>query len=325
MQRRDLKHTSEFDDQAIVVTPASKQQALLEKQLRQSAKDREREQLRREKLQEKIDKQKIKAEKQQARADKRRAKAELREQKQQYKREQIEKSARYAQSPTCKDALKSLRKLNASVAWKNSCWAVIVFSVLFVTLAILVVDQAPIVDTFNLTISATIQDLRGDLDPFVIALTTLGDALPMIILVMIVLLILYIGYKWDSLIFYLGNVVLALVCVQLLKIVFAVPRPMDETLVALPSSFSFPSAHSFMTVIVFGMIGLLFYRLLVRRGNDPRDAMIPGVALLVVAFLVGLSRIYVGVHWPTDVLGGWLLGGAWLAFAGALYTAPPRK
>ena len=140
-----------------------------------------------------------------------------------------------------------------------------------------------------------------------------------------VCLILYIGKKWDSLAFFFTNVVLAVVCVQALKLLFSVPRPGDETLVALPITFSFPSAHSFCSLVVLGMIGLLIFRALIRHGISRRVAMIPGIILLFAALLIGISRIYVGVHWPSDVLGGWLLAGAWLSFAGALYTVGSRQ
>ena len=53
--------------------------------------------------------------------------------------------------------------------------------------------------------------------------------------------------------------------------------------------------------------------------------MAVGIILVIFAILIGISRIYVGVHWPSDVLGGWLLAGMWLPFASALYTVGARK
>ena len=54
-------------------------------------------------------------------------------------------------------------------------------------------------------------------------------------------------------------------------------------------------------------------------------AIVPGIILVIFAILIGISRIYVGVHWPSDVLGGWLLAGMWLPFASALYTVARAK
>ena len=54
-----------------------------------------------------------------------------------------------------------------------------------------------------------------------------------------------------------------------------------------------------------------------------RRASAAAVALVIVA--VGLSRVFLGVHWPSDVLGGWLLGAGWVATATALLHIAPRR
>ena len=199
------------------------------------------------------------------------------------------------------------------------------FFLCFALLALAVVDQAPAIDSFNATINAPVQGARGALDSFFVTITMLGDLLPMTALCLVICAILAIARKWDSLAFFATNVILAVVCVQALKFIFAVPRPGAETLVPIPGSFSFPSAHSFCSLIVFGMIGLLIFRALNRKGVSYNVAIVPGIILVIFAILIGISRIYVGVHWPSDVLGGWLLAGMWLPFASALYTVGARK
>lgn len=231
----------------------------------------------------------------------------------------------YLKSPSLKQAFHSFGKLKGGVAWRKVYAPVIMFMLLFALLSLAVVDSLPIVDSFNLTINTMVQQTRGPLDAFVITLTTIGDFLPMAGICLLVCVILYIGGKWDSLAYFIANTLLAIICIQALKLIFAVPRPGDETLVPLPLSFSFPSAHSFCSLVIFGLVGLLIFRALYARGISRNVAMAPGVVLVVLALFIGLSRIYVGVHWPSDVLGGWLLAGAWLAFAGALYTAGARQ
>lgn len=76
--------------------------------------------------------------------------------------------------------------------------------------------------------------------------------------------------------------------------------------------YAFPSGHTTTATIGYGLVALLALRLLPAR---PR--LVLGAALGLAAG-VGLSRIYLGVHWPTDVVGGWSLGAGWLALAGAL-------
>lgn len=232
---------------------------------------------------------------------------------------------KYLCSPSLEQAFRNLFKLNGGAAWRETRGPIVVFLVLFGVLSLAVVDALPVIDSFNAAIDTAIQSMRGVFDSFVITLTTVGDFLPMAGICLVVCIVLYIGKKWDSLAFFFTNVVLAVVCVQALKLLFSVPRPGDETLVALPITFSFPSAHSFCSLVVLGMIGLLIFRALIRHGISRKVAMTPGIILLFVALLIGISRIYVGVHWPSDVLGGWLLAGAWLAFAGALYTVGSRQ
>jgi undecaprenyl-diphosphatase len=70
---------------------------------------------------------------------------------------------------------------------------------------------------------------------------------------------------------------------------------------------SFPSGHSMMSAIVYLTLGVL----IASRHSDPRaKVFIMAVAVLITG-LVGISRVYLGVHWPTDVLAGWALGTAW--------------
>lgn len=232
---------------------------------------------------------------------------------------------RYIKSLSLEQAFRNLLRLDAGEAWRATRIPLVAFFLCFALLALAVVDQAPAIDSFNATINALVQGARGALDSFFVTITMLGDLLPMTALCLVVCAILAIARKWDSLAFFATNVLLAVVCVQALKFIFAVPRPGAETLVPIPGSFSFPSAHSFCSLIVFGMIGLLIFRALNRKGVPYNVAIVPGIILVIFAILIGLSRIYVGVHWPSDVLGGWLLAGMWLPFASAFYTVGARK
>ena len=232
---------------------------------------------------------------------------------------------RYIKSPSLEQAFRNLLRLDAGAAWRATRIPLVAVFLCFALLALAIADQAPAIDSFNATINALVHGTRGMLDGFFVTITTLGDLLPMTALCLIVCAILAIARKWDSLAFFATNVLLAVVCVQALKFIFAVPRPGAETLVPIPGSFSFPSAHSFCSLIVFGMIGLLIFRALNRKGVPYNVAIVPGIILVIFAILIGISRIYVGVHWPSDVLGGWLLAGMWLPFASALYTVGARK
>ncbi len=95
-----------------------------------------------------------------------------------------------------------------------------------------------------------------------------------------------------------------------LKHMFAVPRP-EDALVLVPLSGSFPSGHAATATIFFGALLYALWRNLKNRQLEYLS-MVLGVVLV---FLISVSRLYLGVHWLSDVLGGVALGVFWLTFA----------
>ncbi|MEW1722129.1 phosphatase PAP2 family protein [Streptomyces sp. NPDC093109] len=91
------------------------------------------------------------------------------------------------------------------------------------------------------------------------------------------------------------------------------PRPPVADWATSASAFSFPSGHATTSAL---MAGLLVWGV-ARRG---RTVLTYALCALVVcwAVAVGLTRIYLGVHWATDVLGGWLFAGAWIGLCAVL-------
>lgn len=75
------------------------------------------------------------------------------------------------------------------------------------------------------------------------------------------------------------------------------------------ASSSFPSGHATQSAIAFLTLGALIAR---TQPDRHVKAFVLGSAMLLTV-LVGISRVYLGVHWPTDVLAGWCLGAAWAA------------
>ncbi len=86
-------------------------------------------------------------------------------------------------------------------------------------------------------------------------------------------------------------------------------------MIPLPGDYSFPSGHSFAGLLLYGVLAFLLVRSLQSRGA--RIAVIIAAAVLIGS--IGLSRVYLGVHWPSDVLGAWLLAGAWLWLCASVY------
>jgi undecaprenyl-diphosphatase len=94
---------------------------------------------------------------------------------------------------------------------------------------------------------------------------------------------------------------------QVLKVAFDRPRPDLVAHLVDVRTLSFPSGHAMMSAVTFLTIGVLLARTSPRRRLK---VYIVSVAVMLT-LLVGFSRIFLGVHWPTDVLAGWSAGSAW--------------
>ncbi len=92
-----------------------------------------------------------------------------------------------------------------------------------------------------------------------------------------------------------------------LKVGFNRPRPDLVAHVVETTSMSFPSGHAMLSAVTYLTLGALIARTQEKRRM--RGYVLGGAIL--VTLLIGLTRIYLGVHWPTDVLAGWCLGAAW--------------
>lgn len=118
---------------------------------------------------------------------------------------------------------------------------------------------------------------------------------------------LLVGRKRAAAAFVLAAVVGGALLGSALKIGFARPRPEVVAHLVDVSTLSFPSGHAMLSAVTFLTIGAL----LARQARGGRlKAYLLGMAI-VLTLLVGASRVYLGVHWPTDVLAGWCAGGAW--------------
>ncbi len=110
---------------------------------------------------------------------------------------------------------------------------------------------------------------------------------------------------------FLASYALAVPLLEILaKKAIARPRPPGSH-----SGYGFPSGHALASTALYGMLMVLL------REKIPYRKWQQGIAggLLLLTFLIGLSRLYLGVHWPSDVLGGHLLGGAYCFLGIALY------
>ena len=94
-----------------------------------------------------------------------------------------------------------------------------------------------------------------------------------------------------------------------MKLGFRRDRPFFPDPLATESTFSFPSGHALVSLAVYGSIALVLARRL--SSHIERALLLGATALLVIA--IGFSRLYLGVHFLSDVLAGYAAGAAWLA------------
>jgi undecaprenyl-diphosphatase len=100
-----------------------------------------------------------------------------------------------------------------------------------------------------------------------------------------------------------------------LKLIFERARPDLVSAIAEARWYSFPSGHAMSSFIIFGALAYL-----VLRRPWPWVARSAGLAVaMTVVVLVGLSRVYLGVHWASDIAGGWSAGTVWLISAVAAF------
>jgi len=188
---------------------------------------------------------------------------------------------------------------------KNRVIAVAILWSCFVSLMIWVVSNmnAGTLPWIDVTVREFIIGLRSDwLNTIVIAITTLGNSKTIIL--WCVLLVLFGRRRLE---FGVPVTVACIVSVTIqttLKEVIARPRPPVENFLVEQGGFSFTSGHSCTALLFYAFLGYL----LIHKTVDKSVYNFIGKVFMVLPVFIGLSRIYVGVHYPTDVLAGWSLG-----------------
>ena len=151
--------------------------------------------------------------------------------------------------------------------------------------------------------------------------TWLGSGWVVTALVAVVVVFLAATHKWALAGFLVAVTAGTGLLVQLVKDLVGRHRPPPVERLVDAGGAAFPSGHTAQAIACFGALAFVAWRL-----GTPRRVL--GVALTVVALIVvgvGWSRVYLGVHWPSDVLGGWLLGATALLVAVGVFLAWERR
>jgi undecaprenyl-diphosphatase len=144
------------------------------------------------------------------------------------------------------------------------------------------------------------------LDRLMAAVTALGSSAVLAAVTGLAAVFLAVRRRWAEAAFVVVALVGALLLNDALKQVVHRPRPGFEWAEIWPE-FSFPSGHAMNSFVTYLALALVVWRLAGRRVGSIALAL-----AIVLAVSIGASRIYLGAHWLTDVLGGYLAGALWL-------------
>jgi undecaprenyl-diphosphatase len=138
-------------------------------------------------------------------------------------------------------------------------------------------------------------------------ITALGGVAVLTLITLLVTAFMALRRLWHAAWLLLAAVGSGILVSTVLKAAFERPRPDLVPHGSYVSTASFPSGHSMMAAVVYLTLGAL----LARVEPDRRVKVFILTAAVLLALLVGVSRVYLGVHWPTDVLAGWTVGAGW--------------
>jgi undecaprenyl-diphosphatase len=144
------------------------------------------------------------------------------------------------------------------------------------------------------------------LDLLMLAITYLGN--PSSIVTLFLLSFLLLWWKNDYLeakIFMLASLGALFLNVGL-KLFFTKNRPQLWDQLIIEKSFSFPSGHAIGSMVLYGFLGYLL------ANRYPKLAVLIYGLTTILILSIGFSRLYLGVHWPTDIIGGYAIGFLWL-------------
>lgn len=172
---------------------------------------------------------------------------------------------------------------------------------------------------------AVIQGLRDSANPWLervmIDVTALGGGPLLTIITSIVVAYLLVVKRWGTAAFVAIAIAGGGVANELLKSTFQRARPDVVAHLADSYSTSFPSGHAMNSALTY----LTLAALLARTQKSRRVRIFLLLVAVALTLAVGFSRVYLGVHWPTDVIAGWSIGATWALMFALIAHALQRR
>ena len=172
----------------------------------------------------------------------------------------------------------------------------------FVSLMLLVKFK-PQLFSFDAPLAQGLYSVRTtSFDNIMLVITQIGDSTSLISISTVLALMLFALRLWKTSLICIAGFLTSTLTVGFIKVFVNRARPIND-LYTGSESFSFPSGHMTNTTVVLGTLGVL---LALSLSGIWRKIVLSLTVTLII--LVGLSRVYLGAHWPSDILGGALLG-----------------
>ena len=144
---------------------------------------------------------------------------------------------------------------------------------------------------------------------FWLGLTWLGDTTPRLVVVGLTIVVLLLRCRWHSTFFIVGVLLSGVTLSTTIKHWVGRPRPQLVAHLDHVSSQSFPSGHTVNSTLFYLTVALMLASLLPQRATR----WIIYMLAISLSLAIGISRIALGVHWPSDVLASWVIACAWLS------------
>jgi undecaprenyl-diphosphatase len=161
----------------------------------------------------------------------------------------------------------------------------------------------------DLSINLWVQSIHSSPFTFVAeGIAFVFDFISLLVITVVIAAILFFKNHRPESLLLLGAMGGDALLVSFAKGIFQSPRPLDALI--SDSGFSYPSGHTIGSLVFCGILAFLAWQ----HWKSPRAKVSVGVGVAVVVSLVGFSRVYLGVHWFSDILGAVLLGVFWLTF-----------
>lgn len=189
--------------------------------------------------------------------------------------------------------------------------------ILFILIAIYI--KAGLVSNFdNFIYGKLTSNMNDTLSNIIIFITHLGDTIVVILFCFVLLLIKKTRIKFGIPISL--ALIISAILNNLLKIIFIRERPNILRLIN-ETNYSFPSGHAMNNACLYTMIIILINKYI----SNKKIKITITIISIMMPIIIGLSRVYIGVHYITDVIGGWILGSTLAIFSYYLYNHLTKK